>query len=138
MFKHTVTYKDFNGNDRKEDLYFHLSLPEVTRIQAEIGKDIQDHVKELVDNQNLKNLLEFLEMMMLNSYGQKSSDGKVFNKTKEIRHAFEYSQAYAEIFEQMMTNPELAKKFGEAVSDNGKDKKNQVAPQVVSQPQTQQ
>lgn len=133
MFKHTVEYKDFNGNPRKEDLYFHLSLPEVTRIQAEINKDIQDHVKELVANQNLKELLGFMEMLMLNSYGQKTTDGKSFVKTKEIRHAFEYSQAYAEIFEAMMTNPELAKKFGENVADDGKDRKNAVAPQVVKQ-----
>lgn len=134
MFKHTVEYKDFNGNDRKEELYFHLSLPEVTRIQAEIDKDIEDHVKELVANKNLKELLAFMEKMMLNSYGQKTTDGKTFHKTKEMRDAFEYSQAYAEIFEDMMNNPELAKKFGENVANDGKDRKNQVAPKVVSQP----
>lgn len=135
MFKHTVQYKDFNGNDRKEDLYFHLSVPEVTRLQAEIGKDIQDYVQDLVANQNPNELLAFMEKMMLSSYGQKTSDGKSFFKTKEIRDAFEYSQAYAEIFEQMMLNPDLARKFGEAVADDGKDRRNQVAPQVVTQPQ---
>lgn len=135
MFKHTVAYKDFNGNDRKDDLYFHLSLPEVTRFQAEIGKDIEDHVKELVANQELNTLLAFMEKMMLNAYGQKTSDGKSFFKSKEMRDAFEYSQAYAEIFEEMMTNPELAKKFGENVANDGKTRKNQVAPQVVNQPQ---
>jgi hypothetical protein len=136
MFKHTVEYKDFNGNDRKEELYFHLSLPEVTRLEAEIGKPMEEHIKELTTNKDLKTLLDFLEKMILNSYGQKTSDGKSFHKSKAIRDDFEYSQAYAEVFEQLLTNPELAKKFGSAVSDNGKAKKNQVAPQVVNnQPQ---
>lgn len=135
MFKHTVEYNDFNGNPRKEDLYFHLSLPEVTRLEAEIGKPLDQYIKEITDNKDMKTLLDFLEKMILNSYGQKTLDGKSFHKSKDIRDAFEYSQAYAEVFEQLLTNTELAKKFGEGVSDNGKAKKNQVAPQVVNQPQ---
>lgn len=133
MFKHNVEYTDFNGNERKEELYFHLSLPEVTRIEAEIGKPLSDYTKELADNMDMKRLLEFLERILLNSYGKKTSDGKSFHKSKELREEFEYSQAYAEIFEQMLTNPDLARKFGEGVADNGKAKKNQVSPQVVTE-----
>jgi hypothetical protein len=132
MFKHTVAYTDFNGTERKEDLYFHLSLPEVTRIEAEIGKPLNEYIQELTANQNMKDLLEFLEKMILNSYGQKTSDGKSFVKTKGLRDEFEYSQAYAEVFEQLLTNTDLARKFGEGVADNGKNKKNTVAPQVVN------
>lgn len=133
MFKHTIEYKDFNGTDRKEDFYFHLSSPEVIRIEAEIGKPIKEHTEELVANQNLKALLDFLERVVLNAYGKKTSDGKSFIKNKELREEFEYSQAYAELFEQLLTNAELARKFGEAVADNGKSKKNQVTPTVVSE-----
>jgi hypothetical protein len=133
MFKHTVTYNDFNGTERKEELYFHLSLPEVTRIEAEIGKPIDQYTQELVTNMDMKNLLDFLERIILNSYGQKTSDGKSFYKSKGLRDEFEYSQAYAEIFEQLLTNPELAKKFGEGVTNDGKNRKNQVAPQVINQ-----
>lgn len=133
MFKHNVTYIDFNGNERSEDLYFHLSLPEVTRLEAEIGKPLTEYTKELAANMNMKELLGFLERMLLQSYGRKSLDGKAFQKSKEIRDEFEYSQAYAEIFEQMITTPELARKFGEAVADDGKKRKNQVTPQVVAE-----
>lgn len=131
MFKHTVSYKDFNGNERKEDLYFHLSIVELTRLEAEIGRSLEDHIKELQSNQDLKSLLAFLEKMLLSSYGQKTLDGRSFSKHDEIRKAFEYSQAYAEIFEELLTNPDLARRFGTTVADDGK-KRNQVAPQVVS------
>jgi hypothetical protein len=123
MFKQTIAYTDFNGVERTEDFYFHLSLPEVTRLEAEIGRPMEDHVKDLVANQNLKDLIDFLEKMILNSYGRKSADGKSFQKTKELKLEFEYSQAYAELFEMLLTNPDLAKKFGEGVADNGKAKK---------------
>lgn len=135
MFKHTVEYVDFNGSERKEELYFHLSLPEVTRLEAEIGKSLEEHIKELQTNQKLKELLAFLEKVLLSSYGQKTSDGRSFYKSKDIRDAFEYSQAYAEIFEQVMTNPDLAKKFGENVAEKSKSKKNQVVPKVVNDQQ---
>lgn len=132
MFKHNVKYTDFNGNERTEDLYFHLSLPEVTRLEAEIGKPLTEYTKELADNMDMKKLLDFLERILLQSYGRKTSDGKSFYKSKELREEFEYSQAYAEVFEQMLTNPELARKFGESVADDGKDRRNKVTPQVVS------
>lgn len=132
MFKRTIEYRDFNGNERKEDFYFHLSSPEVVRIEAEIGKPIDEYTKEIAANQDLKQLLSFLEKMILSSYGKKTSDGKSFYKSKELREEFEHSQAYAELFEQLLTNTELARKFGEAVADNGKPRKNQMSPQVTN------
>ena len=130
MFKHTITYTDFNNTERTEDFYFHLSLPEVTRLEAEIGKPLNTYAQEVAANQNMQELLGFIERIVLSSYGRKSSDGKSFIKTPELRQEFEYSQAYAELFEQLLTNPELARKFGESVADNGKGK-NKVTPKVV-------
>lgn len=131
MFKHTVVYNDFNGQERKEELHFHLSKPEVIRIEAEIGTDLATYTQSLVDNMELKTLLDFLERIILNSYGKKTTDGRSFHKSKELREDFEHSQAYAELFEQLLLTPELARKFGESVADDGKQRKNQVQPSVV-------
>ncbi len=131
MFKQQITYTDFNGIEHKEDFYFHLSLPEVTRLEAKLNKSLADHTKELVARQNPDELIKFLEEIILSSYGRKTSDGKSFRKNAELREDFEYSQAYAEFFEAMLTDKELATKFGEGVADNGKARKNQVAPTVV-------
>lgn len=132
MFKQNITYIDFNGNERKEDFYFHLSTPEVIRLEAEIGEKIDEYTKRLAEAMELAPLLEFLEKMILSSYGKKTSDGKSFIKTPELRSEFEHSQAYAEFFEMLIKDPELAKKFGQSVADNGK-KKNQVTPNVEGQ-----
>ena len=131
MFKHNIAYTDFNGTERQEDFYFHLSSPEVIRLEAEIGKPIDEYTKELAAQMNVKELIDFLEKIILNSYGRKTSDGKSFHKSKELREEFEHSQAYAELFEQLILNPELAQRFGQGVADNGKARKNQVQPQVV-------
>lgn len=131
MFKQTITYQDFNGVERSEAFYFHLSLPEVTRLEAKLGRSLQEHTQELVERKDPKELVAFLEDIVLSSYGKKTADGRSFQKSPELRAEFEYSQAYAELFEKLLTDPELARKFGEGVADNGKAKKNAVAPTVV-------
>lgn len=132
MYKQTINYVDFNGVERKEDHYFHLSLPEVTRIEASIDIDIQEYIEKLVADNDLNTLLTFMEKIILDSYGVKSTDGRTFRKSPEIRNDFEYSPAYAEFFEQLITTPGLAKEFGEKVADNGQ-KKNQVTPKVENE-----
>lgn len=134
MFKHNIKFTDFNGNERQEDFYFHLSLPEVTRIEAEIGMPLDKYAQQLASEMNIKDLIQFLEKIVLNSYGKKTADGRSFHKSKELREEFEYSQAYAELFEQLLMTPDLARKFGASVADNGKAAKNAVAP-VVSNTQ---
>lgn len=129
MFKQQIEYVDFNGVERKEDFYFHLSRPELLRLEAEIGEPIDVYTQKLAASMNLPDLLVFIEKMILSSYGKKTTDGKSFTKSKELREEFENSQAYAEFFEMLMTNPELAKKFGASVADTGQ-KKNQVQPKV--------
>ena len=131
MFKHNIKYTDFNGIERQEDFYFHLSLPELTRIEARVGTTLDKYTEDLVSRQDLNELIRFLEDTILTAYGRKSPDGRAFLKSKEIRDEFEYSQAYAELFEQLLTNVELARKFGAGLADTGKAKKNTVAPKVV-------
>ena len=133
MFKHTIEYEDFNGNERKEDFYFHLSTPEVVRLEAQFGASIEDYTKTIAEQQDLGKLIDFLEAIILNSYGRKTSDGKSFIKNQELRTEFEYSQAYAELFEEILTDHDLAAKFGEGVAETTRSrrKKNTVEPKIV-------
>lgn len=134
MFKHTVTYEDFNGVERKEELLFHLSTPEITRLEAEIKMPLEQYIGKLKDDNKLDSLLAFLEKMILTSYGQKSEDGRSFLKNEKMRTEFEYSNAYAEVFEEVIQNPEFATAFGQSVGETAKSKKNQVDPKVINNP----
>ena len=133
MFKHTIEYQDFNGIERSEDFYFHLSTPEVVRLEAKLGTTIEEYTKTIANQQDLTKMLDFLEDLVLGSYGKKTSDGKSFIKNQELRTEFEYSQAYAELFEEILLNKDLAVKFGEGVAETSrsKRKKNTVEPKIV-------
>lgn len=131
MIKQVIKYTDYNGVQREEDFYFHLSLPEVTRLEVELGMPLDKYAKEISNDKDTNRLLAFIEKIVLNSYGKKTSDGRSFMKSPEIRQEFEYSHAYAELFEKLLTDPAAARTFGEKVADNGQAKKNQVTPTVV-------
>jgi len=134
MFKKKINYTDFNGRSREEDFYFHLSLPEVTRLEADMdGLLIKDYINKLVSNNNMKDLLSFLEKVILTSYGVKTNDGRSFKKNEELRSEFENSPAYAEFFEMLLTEEGLAQKFGEEVAEKSKNRDDELAPTIVSE-----
>lgn len=131
MFKHEMTYLDFNGDERKETFYFHLSVPEATRIETEIKMPIGNYARHLVEQSDIDTLVKFLERIVLTSYGEKSADGRVFKKTQEIRESFEYSQAYAELFEKLLLDQEFALAFGEGIAKGSRPNR-QVAAEVAN------
>lgn len=131
MIAKEIEYVDFNGQERKEKFYFHLSKPEVIRMEAKAGDTIKNHINNLVTDGKIEELLNFFEELILTSYGEKSSDGRTFKKNEQIRSEFEYSPAYAELFEMLITEEDFAQKFGEGIADDGEGRKNTITPTVV-------
>lgn len=131
MFKKRISYVDFDGVDRQEDFYFHLSPPEVIRMEAKLGGvSIENYSRTLVDHQNSEKMITFIEDIVLTSYGRKSENGKSFMKGPAVREEFEYSQAYAELLVELLTNPESAEKFAAGVAIQTKDHKKSQVEQV--------
>ena len=122
MLKKTIKYVDFNEEEVTEDFYFNLTTPEVTKMIAKIGQDIDTYAEQLAKSGDHEGIIDFVEMLILTSYGVKSEDGKRFVKSKEARENFEYSAAYAELFEQLMTDTEQSKAFGQGLMRGAKAK----------------
>lgn len=118
MIKKTMTYVDFNGETVVEDLYFNLNALEYTRLTARNGGDLDKRIAELVEKEDTEGIIALMEDLLLSSYGVKSEDGRRFVKTKQIREDFEYSQAYADLFVLLLTNPEETKKFGQGIASS--------------------
>ena len=122
MLKKTIKYVDFNEEEVTEEFYFNLTTPEITKMIAKIGDDIDKYAEKLAASGDYEKIIDFVEMLILTSYGVKSEDGKRFVKSKEARENFEYSAAYAELFEQLMTDPEQSKAFGQGLMRGAKAK----------------
>ena len=112
MIKKTLTYYDFNDQEVTEELYFHLSSIELTRMIAKYDGDLEGYINKIVAAGDLMAMVNILEDLLLSSYGVKSEDGRRFIKGPEVVNSFEWSQAYAELFETLLNNPKETREFG--------------------------
>lgn len=116
MIKKTISYVDFNGTQRNDDYYFHLSVPEATRFAARFGEQgWEAGIKKIIDSGDLREVLDLFEDIILTSYGQKSPDGRTFIKNKEMRENFSNSEAYAQLFEELVMSPDAMTQFAKGI-----------------------
>lgn len=106
MYKKTIKYEDFNGVVRNEDFYFYLSKTQLTKLNSRIEGGIQDKFERIVNKLDVKQLVETVEDLILSAYGEKSEDGKRFIQTPEVRQAFEQTNAYDQLFMELINSPD--------------------------------
>lgn len=111
MLKKVINYTDFNGEQQTETHYFHMNRPEAVRFEAKYGGDLSVYAKSLA-NASVKENFEFIEDIILSAYGERTADGRGFNKSPEIVANFKNSLAYDALFEEMVTVEGAAEQFG--------------------------
>ena len=111
MIKKTITYEDFEGNQRTEDFYFNLTKAELVDMETSIDGGFEKRVQKIIAAKDENKLIKIFKDLVLRSYGEKSPDGRRFMKTPAIREAFAQTPAYSEIFMELVTNAELAAQF---------------------------
>jgi hypothetical protein len=104
MLKKTVTYTDYFGIEKTEDLYFHLSRPEVVELEVGVKGGYSELLKTIAASDNNQEIVATFKKILLMSYGEKSDDGKQFRKSDEIRDAFTQTAAYEELFMEFLTD----------------------------------
>ena len=111
MIKWPITYEDYNGSQVTEDFYFNLNKAELTTMLFDANGAYTEYIQRLMNERNLKQLGAEFRKIILNSYGQKSDDGKIFRKNKQIREDFENSEAYSVLFMELISDSDKASKF---------------------------
>lgn len=113
MYKRTLHYRDFAGNDRTEDVYFNLTRPEAIRIELEYEEvgGFEKHIDGIAKKNSKREMVELFEMLIARSYGVKSEDGKHFHKSQEALADFIDSAAYDQLFVDILTVEENAIAF---------------------------
>lgn len=97
MHAHTVTYTDFNEEERTETFYFNLTEDEIIMLQAGSENGLDEDLLEMIRNNNVKGVLQFFKDLVHQSYGIKSVDGRYHVKTEEELLKFKSSAAYSGI-----------------------------------------
>ena len=111
MIKETLTFTDYDGNERTEDFYFNLSKAEVIEMEMTTAGGLEQMIKSIVSAKDTKRIIETFKSIIAKSYGQKSPDGRRFVKSKELTEDFMQTEAYTELFMRLATDADYASKF---------------------------
>lgn len=127
MLKKTFTFTDFDGNERKEDHYFNLMESEILDMQLEVPGGLMSLIEQISQAQDVPELMRLFKIIIKKSYGKKSPDGRRFIKSDEIFSEFESTEAYSQLFMELLTDGEAGAAFIKGILP-----KNRTNPQAVA------
>ena len=131
MIKKTVTYVDFNDAEKTEDLYFHMTQPELVKLSVSKEGGFERYLQRIIQTENMKEIVDTLDEVIRLTYGEKTVDGR-FEKSPEILKKFVSSEAYNTIFMEVAQSTEAAAEFINGVIP--KNLKNQVEENLKQMP----
>lgn len=111
MFIIERTYKDFLGQERTEKFYFNFTTAELLEMRFSVNGGLEKLIQEMIDKQDGVQIMQTIRKLVLESYGEPSLDGREFVKSEEISKRFESTQAYSDLFIELVTDPAKAANF---------------------------
>lgn len=115
MLKKSIKYTDFNGKERTEDFYFNLTRAELATMELSTKGGMKEKIEQIVESNNGEEIITFFLDIIRRAYGERSEDGRVFNKSNELSNLFVNSAAYDVLFMELVTDPRAAADFINAV-----------------------
>lgn len=111
MIKKTITFMDLDGNEVVEDFWFNLSKAELTELKYSEQGGLDVFIKNIIATRDSKRLIEMFKKLILMSYGERGLDGKRFVKSEEISTAFSQTDAFTNLFMELVTDDTKAAEF---------------------------
>ena len=111
MLKKTITYTDYNDQKRTEDYWFHLTKTELIELDASNEGGLETTIRKIIKETDTKRIVELVKTLVLKSYGEKSADGKRFIKSEEAAKAFMQTEAYSQLFVDLISDAEQMAAF---------------------------
>lgn len=95
MVKKSLTYKDFNNNERTEEFLFNLTDLEGAELAMDFPADVIEGRVGAFDALGYNGTLALVKNTVLKAYGVKSEDGRSFIKSEKLTEAFASTKAFS-------------------------------------------
>lgn len=122
MLKKTVTYTDFDGNERTEDFFFNLTEQEIAEMELSTEGGLGNFINKAVAAKSQVELIELFKKLILAAYGVKSADGRRFVKNDAVREDFMSTQAFSDIYMELVQDADKASAFFNGIVPKEKNK----------------
>lgn len=111
MLKKLIKYVDYDGRERSENFYFYLNKAELMEMELGVDGGMQQMIQLIIDKQDIPKIMDAFKRIILKAYGEKSPDGRRFIKSKELSEAFSQTEAYSNLYMELVTDAQAAAAF---------------------------
>ena len=111
MYKRSITYTDYFGDERTETVYFNLNRAELMKLELGTHGGYAAMLQELIDSNDGPKIMDIFAKIIHMAYGEKSEDGRRFIKSDKLSTEFEQTPMYDQLFMELCTDAKLAAEF---------------------------
>jgi hypothetical protein len=107
MIKKTITFEDYNGDERTKDFYFHMNQVEFSKLNGEIPGGIEKRMQKIIEDRDEDALLRIIDLIVSRSYGE-FDDADEFTKVSKtgrpLYEKFVNTDAYDQLIIELIQN----------------------------------
>lgn len=111
MLKKLIHYTDYNGVKRSENFYFNLTKAELLDMELGTTGGFRQLLQNIIDKQDIPKIIDAFKTIIFKAYGEKSADGRRFVKSPELSEAFSQTEAYSNLYMELISDAEAAAAF---------------------------
>lgn len=110
MLTKIAKYTDYNGNERTQTCYFNMTKAEILEFNMNKPNGVIAYITQMMNANRNDLVFATFKELILASYGERTEDGR-FIKNSQLREAFACSEAYSEIFMEIVSNEDSMAAF---------------------------
>lgn len=111
MVSKRITYTDFNGTERTEEILFNLTKAELMEMEMSTSGGMKNMLERVIAAKDQPTIFKIFKDFVLKAYGEKSPDGRRFIKSDELSTAFSQTGAYDKLMVELLSSDEAAAAF---------------------------
>lgn len=114
MICKTLKFKDIEGKEHEIKAFFHLNDADLGELSVYKKGGLKAYMEQCMDTEDGYGAVKFLKTMVEKAYGKKVRDpelGTIFMKDPAETAKFINSEAYAVLFNELMSNADVASEF---------------------------
>lgn len=113
MLKKKITYQDFDDTEQTQTFYFNLTKAELIELELTESSagGLRKKLISIGETEDGQQIIEIFKEIVSMSIGEKTPDGQRFVKNAEIREGFLASNAYSEMFMEILSDSAKAAAF---------------------------
>lgn len=110
MLTKVAKYVDYNGTDRTQTCYFNMTKAEILEFNMNKPGGMIAYITRMMNNNRNDLVFSAFRDLILAAYGERTEDGR-FIKNSQIRESFACSEAYSEIFMEVVGSEDAMAAF---------------------------